>query len=878
MTKKTKKKVQTCGACGRAGHNKRRCLEVSKTILKIGLEKKTNKKKDTKKKSTNSAITKKAKKKKSPIHVFVNTHSGPQVSEHFVDLRKEKKIDTWSGVNSFQEKKHRLSEKRLSINFADMVKEANKKSKIKNTKKNRFIITAPKLTTRRKIKVRKNNKNIFAPLASVIRVFKNITIPKINFDLPRKFFSNLFSVKLKRIPIRIPRSDIRVKKIFTSPRLAYGILTFLIIFSLPFPAIGYYNKVKENSTKVVDASSNAFLSLQSSTLAALHSDISQAQQDLNQALSLFSEAESIIDREHHALVYMASMLPIIGKQIKDRQHILNAGHHVALGNTYLVKGISDAEKTEDISMTERFQILKRHLRSARPQYQEALESFTQVNNSSIPAEYQQSFEDFKLLFAIFIDDMDDFVDLIDMLHILFGGEDFQRTLVMFQNHHEIRPSGGFLGSFAIIDTQKGKIMNIEVPGGGSYDLQGQLTEYIAPPLPLQLVNDRWEFQDSNWFFDFPTTANSAEWFVENSRGITFDNVVAINASVIERLLSVVGVVENEKYDVLLDSNNVLETLQYSVEVDYDKEENKPKQILADLFDQFLDLGSKLDGQKIIGLLGEFNQALNEKEIQIYSHDESAQNRLGKFGWSGEMFPTGEGQDYLAVVNTNLQGKKSDARIIQDIDHQSVVLSDGAVENTVKIRREHTGEIGEMFYGGPNINYIRIYVPEGAILLDAGGFEYPPEEAFHVPESWYGDPELEELEDGYHLETGTRVTREFGKTVFGNWMVVEPGEVSEVVFTYRLPFSVIEDNTDFSKNENKWRDVFIKDKAPVSKYQMFVQKQSGSVTSFSSQVIYPENWSLQWRTDEGEVVYSNAFVLEKELDSDFNYALVMKKDK
>ena len=40
----------------------------------------------------------------------------------------------------------------------------------------------------------------------------------------------------------------------------------------------------------------------------------------------------------------------------------------------------------------------------------------------------------------------------------------------------------------------------------------------------------------------------------------------------------------------------------------------------------------------------------------------------------------------------------------------------------------------MFYGGNNVDYVRVYVPEGAELLDAGGFNYPPEEVFNVPES------------------------------------------------------------------------------------------------------------------------------------------------
>ena len=876
MTKKRIKNVQTCSACNKTGHNKRRCAEVTSANLKFVFQKK--------KKSNFSLNTAKKKQtlikknRKISAHIFVNTHSEPEVSEHFIDLRKEKSVNMWSGVSAFREKDTPVDKKRLTIDFAGMVREANKEVRKSESQKVRksgtLFFVNKKIFKRKKMAVPLFLKDLRFKFS--IRA-KNLFLQRLSIDknlcqsksFVADYFNTLFSI--------IGGFFISLRNFFFTRKFAYGALVFLLVLSLPFPAIGYYNKVKENSARIVDASSNAFLALQSSTLAALHSNIGEAQEDLNQALDLFSQAESIIDREHVVLVYITSLLPFIGRQMKDRQYLLNAGHHIALGNTYLVKGIGEAEKIQDVSMTERFQILKRHLKSARPQYEEALKSLVQINNASIPLEYQQSFEDFKLLFTVFIDDMNDFVDLIDMTYVLFGGDNFQRTLVLFQNQHELRPSGGFLGSFAIIDTQKGKILNIEVPGGGSYDLQGQLTEYVAPPLPLQLVNDRWEFQDSNWFFDFPATAKNAEWFVERSKGITFDNVIAVNASVIERLLSVVGVIENEKYDILLDANNVLDKLQYSVEIDYDKEENKPKQVLADLLTQFLDLGSSLDGQKILRLLGEFNQALNQKEIQIYSHDKNTQDRLSQFGWTGEILPTIDGQDYLAVVNANLQGQKSDGKIIQHIDHQTVVLEDGSIEDTIKITRQHTGLPGEMFYGSPNIDYIRVYVPEGAVLLDASGFEYPPENAFHVPESWYDDPKLDEVEDGYHSDTGTRVSRQFGKTVFGNWVIVKPGETTEVFLTYRLPFSVITDHAESSDNTSKWTELFLSDYNTVSKYQMLVQRQSGSESFFSSKVVYPEYWELQWKTEEDAVFDTNFVSFEKTLENDFSYSLVMKKN-
>ena len=98
--------------------------------------------------------------------------------------------------------------------------------------------------------------------------------------------------------------------------------------------------------------------------------------------------------------------------------------------------------------------------------------------------------------------MNEIVSLSSALDSVFGDKQLKRYLIVFQNNNEIRPTGGFMGSFALVDIQKGKILNIDIPGGGTYDLKGQMKKEVEPPLPLQLSNNRWEFQDANWFPDF----------------------------------------------------------------------------------------------------------------------------------------------------------------------------------------------------------------------------------------------------------------------------------------------------------------------------------------------------------------------------------------
>ena len=754
---------------------------------------------------------------------------------------------------------------------------------LKNTSVKQVSNTKPKKTVQQKkpLKVITKKSNIpellITPPEAPYKVSaksSRITAPKkSHYKKPFKQKKSYNFFKFPEMP-ELPDFDFSVKKFLITT------LTLAIVVGLPFPVIGYYKKVKNSQQEVVDQSTNAFYLLQSSTIAALQANLPVAQQGLQQALVGFSKAEDILNRDHKIITSIAELIPFVGTSLKSGEQILRSGQHLTLGNTYLIKGLSAASADESLHISDKLLIVKRHLQYAIPQYERALEEMSGVESRTLPVKYQDSFKDVKLLLATFVDDLKDIKDLTEAIHILFGGEEMKRYLVVFQNHHEIRPTGGFIGSFAIVDVQKGKIVNIEVPEGGSYDLQGQLDVHVTAPVPIQLVNGRWEFQDSNWFPDFPASARKMSWFYKHARGNTVDGVVAVNATVLERFLRVVGPVEVEgDYDLLLDADSVLNNVQTVVETGEDKAENKPKKIISVMLKQFLEQLPTLKKVQLISLLAEVHESVQEKEIQVFSNDDFAQDKLKEFGWTGGILPTQEEQDYLFVVNSNIQGQKSDAKVTQEIDYQVDVQENGDLYATTKIKRSHAGSPGEQFYGRANINYMRVYVPQGAEIIDAQGFEFPPEEAFHVVEDYYKpDPDLIILEKevGFHKKSGTRVTNEFGKTAFGNWVIVYPGEEVEVSFTYKLPFKA-------KMYKEEVEQTFIESlgakKDLAHKYSLFVQKQSGVTSKLSTKLNYPNDWTPVWKSDNDIMFNNSGYIFKDQLKQDSIIGVVMqKKDK
>jgi hypothetical protein len=128
--------------------------------------------------------------------------------------------------------------------------------------------------------------------------------------------------------------------------------------------------------------------------------------------------------------------------------------------------------------------------------------------------------------------MDDFDRLVPVITELVGGNGPRTYLVEQVNQAELRPGGGFIGTFSVIQANQGTVKLIR--SGRGPDLSypraspGQ-TGYVTPPGPFRewLPNTGWSFQDSNFYPDFARNAQEAARFAEPRLGIHLDGVISI---------------------------------------------------------------------------------------------------------------------------------------------------------------------------------------------------------------------------------------------------------------------------------------------------------------------------------------------------------------
>ena len=872
MFNSKKPQLRRCAFCDKPGHNKSTC-ESYLSSLSV-------------QKNTPSTIT--------PIHFFVHhVNSTPTQSSHVVNLRKESPsvLNQISAVgpktyhSAFDEAYQKMKcapEQNLSLPegpryFARTEKFQKINPVVENTET--FVEeknTSDDLPNFDRAVIEKLFKPASAKIEQIELKTENIApVQNTEHKIPKdNFLEKIKTSYNKNFQSATQNFSLWLKENFIIQKMAGALIVFAIILIVPSKASSYYADVELTKNKIVSDSTNGFLSLQNSTVALMQADIPTAQTAINEALLNFGSAVDTMQTKHQILQKIVSVIPVVENEVKSRQALLLAGQKIALGNTYLLKGVADSQADASSTLEERMDIVMEHLHAAIPNYQTAMSDLNTVDISALPLTYQGPFKDFKNIFGAVLNDLQNLSDMGGSLKDIFGAKGQRRYLLVFQNPAELRPTGGFLGSFAVLDVKDGKILNLDVPAGGTYDLQGQLDQYLIPPSPLLLTNKRWEFQDANWFPDFSASAQKILWFYRHSRNVTADGVIAINASVLERLLAITGPISDSKRGLTISADSALSTIQKVVETGPEKTDHKPKQILSDLAPQFIEHFKNSKPKDLLPLLTNLQDALSKKEIQAYFVDQNAQSAVEQMGWSGEILPTKSNQDYLAVFNTNIHGQKSDAKIQQTINHQAIVDNDGTILDTVIITRTHTGQAQEDMYGATNIDYLRLYVPEGSELISASGFTWPDEASFYVPENFYTKDEfLNQTETEIKIDerTGTRITNEFGKTAFGNWVITTPGQTSQIQFTYRLPFKITGLNNN---NNNVWQKII--DDKNFDHYQLVVQKQSGIESKFDSQIILPTTWQISHQEGDGiELAQNGANIPTFVLDTDHVWGLLIK---
>lgn len=406
--------------------------------------------------------------------------------------------------------------------------------------------------------------------------------------------------------------------------------------------------------------------------------------------------------------------------------------------------------------------------------------------------------------------------LVEKLFFTQAPKDY---LMLFQNSMELRPTGGFIGSFALLTVENGKIADFKIED--VYTADGQLKGHIDPPLPIRkyLSQPHFFLRDSNFDPDFVTSAVKAAWFLEKELGKRVDGVIAVNLPFMQKLLRATGELTISDFNKeKIDADNFFFKTHSFTSKDFFPGSTQKKDFLNSVVNALM---QKLSFGKQVAWLDLFmavKQALDEKNILIYSADEETQKFIEEHGWGGRILEVKCVQannnrmvnniiaedeclkDYLSISEANLGVNKANYFVNKSVAIEKKIEADGRIASLVTLSYENTA-IPEVFPEATYVNYLRILLPKASSL-----------DSVMLNNASYPTTDIDS--EDYSAD----------KTSYGFLVKTAPGNKAVVKIAYTLPYAFT---------------------SQTAFYQFFFQKQAGDKNSpLVLSVSFPNGWNLK----------------------------------
>lgn len=433
------------------------------------------------------------------------------------------------------------------------------------------------------------------------------------------------------------------------------------------------------------------------------------------------------------------------------------------------------------------------------------------------------------------DFLDDAVPISQVMPALLGYPKKSTFLVMMQNKDELRPTGGFLGTYGILQIEDAEILRMDTHDIYHMDMPVKDAVNVVPPAPIKkYLVDKWYMRDANWSPDWPTTAEKIKWFYHLEDGLLpkkdqvnnfsdkFDGVIGINSDLIAKLLGVVGsvTIDGETYN----EDNFSKLLEYRVEkgyLDLGIPSWHRKEVIGDIVKVLEQRILDKPVMELYNIYALLSDNLLEKNIVFNFSDNEFQEIFREKNWTGHIRKADD--DYLMVVDANMGALKTDAVMTRNIEYSLDETVNGVFAD-LKINYSNNGKFD--WRTTKYRTYTRVYVPLGSDLI-----------------------EVEEVPGGVDI------SEENGKTVFGSFIEIEPQAVGTLHFYYKLP-------------------AYVADSIRNSQYKLLIQKQPGNNIEsldvdleFMSDVTKYAPASFYASQRDGNVTWSTDLTVDREFEAD-----------
>lgn len=415
--------------------------------------------------------------------------------------------------------------------------------------------------------------------------------------------------------------------------------------------------------------------------------------------SLAKESSEIVVKEMQ-IIGQQHASEFLQKKIVAGQNIaqLTAGGIVfSQSLTAILQGKTLSPETEGENLTANLQKTEVMLQS--------------LSNEDIPQQYQQAFSALQQLDTVVS-------GIGNNLPQVLGVTTKKTYLVLFQNNMELRPGGGFIGSYGILRLDRGAIKQFSIHD--VYDADGQLKGHIEPPFALRryIPIVHLYLRDSNFDPDFTINGQKAAFILSQETGEKVDGVIGIDLETLRTLLSGTGGVYVPSYNQTVTDKNFFMLLEEHAEKNFFPGSTQKKDFLQSFATSFLAKLQNKSQVNILALMPKVVGLLQGKHILASFADPALQSSFSFAGLSSSLTDTrasssGIFSDFAGVVEANLGVNKANAFVTREVSHEVVITQSGD-EKAAMTLTLHNSSSGT-WPGGVYRNYIRFLLPSQAVL-------------------------------------------------------------------------------------------------------------------------------------------------------------------
>ncbi|MCX6781243.1 MAG: DUF4012 domain-containing protein [Candidatus Magasanikbacteria bacterium] len=307
---------------------------------------------------------------------------------------------------------------------------------------------------------------------------------------------------------------------------------------------------------------------------------------------------------------------------------------------------------------------------------------------------------------------------------LLGLNGPRTMLLLFLNNTEIRPGGGFIGSYGVVTVDHGSVTSLFTDGVENLDRAALNLPSVPAPQPLtDHVVTRWYFRDSNWSPDFVESSQKSLGFYKLEQGQKADEVqtvIGITPEVLSTLLKYTGPisVDGKNYT----TENITDLLEHTVEVDFHEQgiakENR-KDAIGKIAAEIVSRTKHISPTQWGAILGDVQKLFEDRHVMVYDTDPNVQKSLDALGWSGRLKPGTP--DKIMFADANLGSLKTD-RVMQRSERYEITrdATTGQWQGTITMQYKHTGTFD--WKTTRYQTYTRWYFPSGTTFLSADGLD------------------------------------------------------------------------------------------------------------------------------------------------------------